>query len=310
MQSTCEGSKFNQRALLIGAPGVSLTKRHQKLKKLVPPPPVPTWVFEQERLQAFSPDTPTGLIPLDLSHLLCISSPATTPSILACYIRVRRQEQLTTHFHAGIEFYYVIHGEGQTSWGEEEIFWKSGDLFFLSGGHEVFHRAISEDCLLYVINDEPLATFLNLQAPLRENSQFEAIHYLAEDLRASQAEILRETQESGVIHFGIDDQVVHGSFFPTWKWIIPGEQQIPHRHAAAAVQLFIGGSNSYSTINGQRVDWQDGTVAISPAGSLHSHHNDGEDLGIYLVTQDFPLYKYLRTYWYEEPNSNIYLRDW
>lgn len=310
MQSSCEGAKFNQRALLIGASGVSLTKRHHKLKKIAPPPPVPTWVFEKERSQAFSPDTPTSLIPLDISDLLCINSPATTPSILACYLRVHRQEQLTTHFRAGIEFYYVIHGEGRTSWGEEEISWKSGDLFFLSGGYEVLHSAGNSDCLLYVISDEPLATFLNLQAASREEHQFDAVHYLAKDLRTSQEEILRETQESGVIHFGIDDRVIHTSFFPTWKWIVPGEQQIPHRHAAAAVQLFISGSKSYSTIDGQRVDWKDGTVTISPPGSLHSHHNDGEDLGIYLVTQDFPLHKYLRTYWYEEPDSNIYLRDW
>jgi quercetin dioxygenase-like cupin family protein len=311
MQSTCRGSKFNQRALLLGASGVSLTKRSDnRSKKIAPPPPVPTWVFEQERLQAFSPSTPTSLIPLDLSDRLRVGSPATTPSMLACYIRVRCKEQLTTHFFAGLEFYYVIHGEGRTSWEGEEICWKSGDLFFLPGGHNVLHTSNSDDCLLYVLNDEPLATFLKLQCSSRENDLFEAVHYLSEDLNAAQAEILRETQESGVIHFGIDDHVVHTSFFPTWKWIVPGEQQIPHRHAAAAVQLFLGGSNSYSMIDGQRVDWQDYTVAISPPGSLHSHHNDGKDLGIYLVTQDFPLHKYLRTYWYEEPDSKIHLYDW
>lgn len=308
MQSTCE-SKFNQRALLIGAPGVSLTKR-QKLKKIAPPPPVPTWVFEAERSRAFAPDTPTSLIPLDLSAVLQTPGPATTPSLLACYLRVRSQETLKTQFQAGIEFYYVIQGRGRTCWQNEEIVWKSGDLFFLAGGQQVQHHAENEDCLLYVLNDEPLATFLYLQAMAPERRSFDAVHYLAEDVYAAQAEILQETQQSGVLHFGVDDRVVYSSFFPAWKWIIPGEQQTPHRHASVAIQLFVGHSKSHSLINGQRVDWQDGAVAVSPAGSLHSHHNDGDNLGIYLVTQDFPLHKYLRTYWYEEPDSNVYLRDW
>jgi quercetin dioxygenase-like cupin family protein len=309
MQGTCKGSKFSERALLMGAAGVSLAKRQNKLKKIAPPPPVPTWVFKDERLRAFSPDTPTSLIPLDLSDRLHVASPATTPSMLACYIRVRCKEQLTTHFSAGTEFYYVIHGEGRTSWDQEEIFWKSGDAFFLPGGHKVLHTSNNNDCLLYVLSDEPLATFLNLTASIRDDS-LKAVHYLAEEVNAFQSEMLHETKESGVVHFGIEAQIVHGSFFPTWKWMIPGEQQIPHRHAAAAIQLFIGGTKSYSMIDGERVDWQDYTVAVSPPGSLHSHHNDGEDLGIYLVTQDFPLHKHLRTYWYEEPDSNIYLHDW
>ncbi|PZO53205.1 MAG: hypothetical protein DCF15_12985, partial [Phormidesmis priestleyi] len=67
---------------------------------------------------------------------------------------------------------------------------------------------------------------------------------------------------------------------------------------------------SYSIIDGDRVLWQDFTVAVSPAGSLHSHHNEGDDLGIYLVAQDFSLHRYLRTYWYEEPESQTYRHDW
>ena len=48
---------------------------------------------------------------------------------------------------------------------------------------------------------------------------------------------------------------------------------------------------------------------ITPAGHLHSHHSNGSEPGIYLITQDVPLYKHLRGHWYKEPGTGIVQED-
>ncbi len=77
-------------------------------------PQVPAHVFLAERDRAFAAGAPTGLIPLDLSRLLDVAGPATTPLILARYARIRAGERLQTAFPASTELYYVIQGAGTT----------------------------------------------------------------------------------------------------------------------------------------------------------------------------------------------------
>ena len=59
-------------------------------------PAIPAHVFRAERDRALSPGTPTGLVPLDLSAVLGLAYPATTPLILSRYARIRAGEALST----------------------------------------------------------------------------------------------------------------------------------------------------------------------------------------------------------------------
>ena len=61
-------------------------------------PAVPAHSFRAERDRALAPGTPTGLVPLDLSHTLGLGYPATTPFILSRYARIRAGETLDTAF--------------------------------------------------------------------------------------------------------------------------------------------------------------------------------------------------------------------
>ena len=47
--------------------------------------------------------------------------------------------------------------------------------------------------------------------------------------------------------------------------------------------------------DGARVDWLQHAVMITPPGDLHSHHNDGEDLALFLIVQDGGLHYHCRT---------------
>lgn len=294
-----------KRAAYFGTAGVSLSERRERAS-FTPPPPVPARVFLAELEHARSCTTST-LIHLDQAEALGVPAPATTPSILSAYAALRPEEPLVTTFQTGVEYWYVVEGEGTSTQDGHTIEWRAGDLFFLPGARPVEHRSAGS-ALLYVLTDQPLARFLRLGAAVA--GAFEPVHYLGEDLRHHQQETYAGTGDSGVIHFGADGTFVYTSVLPTWKWMKPGEHQSPHRHAAVAVQLFLTEGSCWSEVDGRRVDWQAGAVAVSPAGSLHSHHNGGREIGAYLVAQDFPLYKYLRSYWHEEPETDVRLCDW
>ena len=79
----------------------------------------------------------------------------------------------------------------------------------------------------------------------------------------------------------------------------PGDFQRPHRHNSAAVTLSIQGENCYSLIGGERIDWQEHAVMVTPPGDVHSHHNDGDAQMICLIVQDGGLYYHCRTMGFE-----------
>ena len=97
-------------------------------------PAVPRRQFLEERDEAFATETPTGLIPLDTSDALEVPHLATTPTILARYVRLRSGDSLRSRFKASGEVYYVMHGQGCSKNGADFIWWQTGDLFCFPGG--------------------------------------------------------------------------------------------------------------------------------------------------------------------------------
>jgi len=61
------------------------------------------------------------------------------------------------------------------------------------------------------------------------------------------------------------------------------------------VTLVVTGTGCYSIIDGARIDWQQHAVMITPPGDLHSHHNEGADLALFLIVQDGGLHYHCRT---------------
>jgi gentisate 1,2-dioxygenase len=48
-------------------------------------------------------------------------------------------------------------------------------------------------------------------------------------------------------------------------------------------------------VGGRRVDWQPHAVMITPPADVHSHHNDGDHLALFLIVQDGGLHYHTRT---------------
>jgi gentisate 1,2-dioxygenase len=269
-------------------------------------PPVPPHVFRAERDRALDPGARTGLYPLDLAGPLGLPSPATTPLALSRYLRIRAGESVATELAASTEFYYVLAGRGTTHLAAGErpgtVAWAPGDVFCLPGGGATRHRA-GEDAVLWLTTDEPALAYLGLQPPAAGQAPFRPAHYPAGEIRRRLLGVYLDSRGGSMagksVNFGNAGLEAARTTAPTLMLalnsLLPGEAQRGHRHNAVAVTLVVAGRGCYSLIDGQRVDWEPDAVMITPPGTFHSHHNDGDEVALFLIVQDGGLYYHART---------------
>jgi len=70
----------------------------------------------------------TRIVPFDNSRALKLEWSATTPSLLANFIKINPGESITTNPNASAEVYYCIRGHGKTDTDSRTIDWKKGDI--------------------------------------------------------------------------------------------------------------------------------------------------------------------------------------
>jgi quercetin dioxygenase-like cupin family protein len=276
-------------------------------------PPVPDHLFTEEPLQAMDPATPTGLIACDISDVLTCAFPATTPLVLAHYARIRARETLETDFVASGVIAYVITGAGTTKCAGEDIAWRTGDLLILPGGELATHTAGDADAVLWVVTNEPQLSFENLRAPAPGQSPTDVVHYRGDEI-ARQIDLLYEVgrgeQIAGsALVFSAERQEATRNILPTLTVAmnsLPGGMvQRPHRHNSVAVSLVIKGDRCFSVIDGKRKDWAPWATTITPPVSVHSHHNGGNEMAMFLIIQDGGIYYHARAMGFEfaeQPN--------
>lgn len=266
-------------------------------------PPVPARQFLAERDRAFSDATPTGPIVLDASGDLATPYPATTPTLLMRYLKIRPGERLPTAFVASGEIYYVMRGGGESRNGKDVIVWSEGDVFCFPGGSETTHVAGKSGSLLFATTNEPLLAFERLRAPLPGQAAIAATHWPAAEIERQFQQIydrpITENTTGHSVRFSSSALEPSPSTIPginvAINTLAAGCDQRPHRHNGVAVTLAIQGKGVHSMIDGKRVDWSDGAAQITPAARLHSHHNRGNERMRSLVIQDEGLHEYTRT---------------
>lgn len=269
-------------------------------------PPIPPHVFLAERARALSAPSSTSLITLDLSRTLNINFPATTPLILSRYARIAAGDTLTTEFRASTELYYVIAGTGRTSFGaagRETLQWDPGDVFCLPGGGVTRHRAGSEAAVLWVTTNEPQLALEGCAPPAPAEGPIQAAHYPGSEIRRQLLAVYLDSRAASMPGKSVNlgnaalevSRTTTPSFTLAMNSLLPGEAQRAHRHNAVAVTLVVAGERCYSMIDGERVDWTRHAVMITPPGTLHSHHNSGNEVALFLIVQDGGLYYHCRT---------------
>ena len=270
-------------------------------------PEVPNAVFAEEPMRALDPATPTGLIPCDASDVMKCAFPATSPLVMAYYARIRAGEILATDFVASGAVYYVIQGTGTTISGAETITWGPGDIFVTPGDESQDHAAGAEDAVLWIVTNEPQLAFENLQAPAPGQSPTNTVHYAADEIDR-QIELIYEIGKTGDIPgsalvLSSEKQEASRNVLPTltvaMNTLPPGHVQPPHRHNSVAVSLVIQGEECFSLIDGVRKDWAAWATTVTPAVSVHSHHNDGAEQAKFLIIQDGGIFYHARAMGFE-----------
>ena len=273
-------------------------------------PRVPDESFTDEPARALHPDTPTGLIACDRSRELRCAFPATTPLVLARYARIRAGESLETTFAASGVVVYVIAGSGSTECGSERIEWYPGDTFVLPGGVKEVYRATS-DAVLWIVTNEPQLAFENLQPPKAGDAPTDVVHFPADEVER-QIDLLYQVGRGEDIAgtaliFSSERQEAIRNVLPTltvaMNSLPAGKSQRPHRHNSVAVSLVIQGENCYSIADGRRKDWSQWATTITPATSVHAHHNGGADRAMFLIVQDGGIYYHTRALGFEFVDS-------
>jgi gentisate 1,2-dioxygenase len=266
-------------------------------------PQVPRHKFIKEKEEAYKSDDKSLLIPLDISDILSTPYPATIPSILARYVRLKSGDPLTHKLIASGEIYYVIKGFGKTKNLDNIIDWSAGDVFCLPGGFETIHHSLSNNAILFSVTNEPILSFEKLMPALAENNIIKAIHWTNDKIISNLEQIYKrpKTKETAgvAIQFSSPETLPSRNTIPMINTALntleAGGNQRSHRHNGAAITLAIQADNVYSKIEDETVNWENGVALITPGSELHSHHNRGSDRMMSFVVQDEGLHFYLRT---------------
>jgi gentisate 1,2-dioxygenase len=264
-------------------------------------------------------DGPTRVIPLDLSRDLKCQGPASSPALLASYVRILAGEELRTAPKATSELYFVLEGEGESQIGSERIFWSKGDFLTIPGLPAV-HRANSNS-VMYWVHDEPLLRYLGVrqETPRFEPTKWDHQDALRElEAAANHPEAATRSRVSVLLSNKRFEQTltITHVLWAMFGLIEPDTRQLPHRHQSVALDLIIDAAPGCYTLvgteldaNGRilnpiRADWQSGAAFVTPPGYWHEHHNESGKRAYLLPIQDAGLHTYLRTldirFWQED----------
>lgn len=261
-------------------------------------------------------NSPTKIIPFDLSKYIDTPYIATSPNLLASFIKIRKDESIKTFANATSQIFYIINGSGTTIMNDDVITWKKGDLFVIPySNNELIHNA-TIDSVLYWINDEPLLNYLNV---IPRSPKFN-ITFFDNETMLKEIEIIRSNSDHKHLNrLGIllgnkitehSTKTITHTMWSLLNVLPKNEYQKPHKHNSIALDLCVYANKEKGivyTLMGKNLDsdgniidpvkccWQTGTVFVTPPGWWHSHHNESNEDAYVLPVQDAGLYTYQRT---------------
>lgn len=254
----------------------------------------------------------TRIVTLDLSNELKTDYKATSPSLLAQFIRIEAGDSIKTEPNATSELYYIISGSGSTEVNEETINWKQGDFLTLPSGSVSSHTA-DEDATIYYILDTPLLDYLGVQAT---ETRFKPTLFTAESAKKHLDEVanapdahLRNRISILLNNQNFDQTLTVTHVLWAMLGIVPvGADQAPHSHKSVALDFVAYAAPGTYTLVGDkidpktnkiidplRIDWVTGKAFVTPPGLWHSHHNESGEPAYIIPIQDAGLQTYLRT---------------
>lgn len=258
-------------------------------------------------------DQPSGVIPLDLSGRLGITTgPATSPALLANFLRIRAGEHVDTAINATSQLYYALYGRGFAAIDGRLVEWAKGDFLVLpAGSKSVFYA--DADAAMYWVHDEPLLRYLGVDAT---RPRFRPTKFRRADAVAKLEEIAarpgaNDKSRVSVLLANADQEQTLTITHVLWAMfgvLPPHQEQRPHRHQSVALDLILDAppSGCYTLLGTRldergeivdpiRVDWQAGGAFTTPPGMWHAHYNETATPAHLIPVQDAGLQTYLRS---------------
>ena len=255
---------------------------------------------------------PTRVVPLDLSEALGVTGgAATSPGLLASFVRIVGGDEVSTAPNATSELYYVLSGAGFSSVNGELVSWGAGDVLTLPAGSRSVHHA-DADAVLYWVHDEPLLRYLGVEARVARfrPTRYPAERSLAELDRIASAPHATDRNRLSVLLANAENPQTLTVTHVLWAMVgvLPaGQVQPPHRHQSVALDLIIdcrpgcytlvgdGIDDEGRIVGATRVDWEAGGAFVTPPGRWHAHHNESGSDAHLMPVQDAGLQTYLRS---------------
>ena len=257
-------------------------------------------------------DAPTGVIPLDLSKDLGISDgQATSPGLLASFVRIRAGEQVSTSPNATSQLYYVLEGRGLAAVNGRLVRWEKGDFLTLPATSQATFYADSH-AAFYWVHDEPLLRYLGAEAaePKFRPTKFPRARAVAELEAIASRPGANDKSRVSVLLANAEEEQTLTITHVLWAMfgLLPaGQEQRPHRHQSVALDLILDARPGCYTLLGTRlddrgtianpirVDWEPGGAFVTPPGMWHAHYNESGAPAHLIPIQDAGLQTYLRS---------------
>ena len=179
---------------------------------------------------------PTRIIPFDLSADMNIDYPASSPNLLAAFIRINPNERINSEASATSQAFYIIRGTGRSVTEHGEIEWSEGDLFVVPACESSIEHFASEDSAIYWVHDQPLLTYLGVKPSVKKFNitLFRKEKMLAEVERIKHQPGAEHRNRMGIL---LGNKITEDSTktltHTLWSLlnVLPaGDAQRPHRH--------------------------------------------------------------------------------
>ena len=229
----------------------------------------------------------TRIVPFDLSCEMKVDTPATSPNLMASFVRICSGEIIDTLATATSQVFYIIRGTGSTKSEHGEMTWSQGDLFVVPASvRSMTHQALT-DTAIYWVHDMPLLTYLGVSPSTK---RFEMTVFRSERMIAEVTHLLNEPDCKQKNRLGIllgnkaTENTTKTLTHTMWSLlnVLPaGEVQRPHRHNSVALDLCTYAESAEGkvyTLMGRELDdrgwvkdpvkcvWKTGTVFTTPPG--------------------------------------------
>jgi len=259
----------------------------------------------------------TGITFIDLSELYNVDHLATTPNLLASFIKVNSSSFVMNYVkpsshNSSSNLFFVLQSNSQFKIDGEQFDVKCGEILVTPcfKNLEIVNKSL-EELQIYYINDSPLLNYLGSKS---SKKIFKTSVYDKGFLMRNLKDLSNpNNNRKGILLSNKDTEKIGVNTVTPTLWALynelpPNTVQKPHRHNSVALDLCISCEDSENiyTLVGEKLDadgnivdpikvnWKQSEMFITPPGLWHSHNNTGNTYAYILPIQDAGLLLYQR----------------